>query len=76
VDFVVAARLLWTYEATVVELGLMTKLAEEYWPVGTPSISRARKAALFAAFEWLRVEVKPADVPMPNRQICTRRSRR
>ena len=65
IDFVTAGRLLIAYKATLVDLGLMAKLAEKH--LGPErGLYEAKTAAILAEFQSLRGTVTAAEVPMPD----------
>jgi len=65
IDFVTAGRLLIAYKATLVDLGLLAKLAEKH--LGPErDLYEAKTAAILAEFEVLRGQVTRADVPQPD----------
>jgi len=67
VDFVVADRLLRAYGASIVDLGLMTQLAEQHLAaLGRDSLHEMMMPAIMAEFEQRRGQASPLLVPMPD----------
>jgi len=67
VDFVVADRLLRAYGASIVDLGLMTQLAEKHLAAaGKDSLHDTLVPGILAEFEERREQASPLVVPMPD----------
>jgi hypothetical protein len=67
VDFLVAGRLLNAYQASIVDLGLMTQIAEKHLAEhGAAQLNAANIPAILADFERLRKEATRLNVPMPD----------
>jgi hypothetical protein len=67
VDFLVADRLLRAYNANIVDLGLMIRLAEKHLADRErDSLHSSIVPAILAEFEELRAQASPSKVPMPD----------
>jgi transcriptional regulator with XRE-family HTH domain len=67
VDFLVAGRLLNAYNASIVDLGFMTQIAEKHLAEhGATSLNASNIPAILADFERLRKQATRLNVPMPD----------
>jgi hypothetical protein len=67
VDFLVAGRLLDAYQASIVDLGLMTQIAEKHLAEhGAAQLNASNVPVILADFERLRKKATRLNVPMPE----------